>query len=85
MDLWFKPASIPEIELPGGSEIVLIAEDDKVLWILFRTVLTEFGYTVIEAEDGVDAVYQNLSAAFAMVSTGIIYFPFSILPSILIG
>ncbi|MBI5074200.1 MAG: response regulator [Nitrospirae bacterium] len=44
-------------ELPkGGSETILVAEDDETLRKLAITVLSEFGYTVILAEDGDDAV-----------------------------
>jgi nitrogen-specific signal transduction histidine kinase len=39
-----------------GTETVLVAEDDDNLRKLSRTVLAEFGYTVIEAVDGEDAV-----------------------------
>jgi len=39
-----------------GTETVLLAEDDGSLRKLSRTVLTEFGYAVIEAVDGEDAV-----------------------------
>ena len=49
-------SSVPENKLPGGPETMLIAEDNEALRTLFRTVLSEVGYTVIEAEDGVDAV-----------------------------
>ena len=41
---------------PGGTETVLLAEDDETLRGLARTVLEEFGYTVILAVDGEDAV-----------------------------
>ncbi len=40
----------------GGSETILVAEDDETLRKLASTVLGEFGYTVILAEDGNDAV-----------------------------
>jgi PAS domain S-box-containing protein len=40
----------------GGTETVLIAEDDESLRELAASVLKEFGYTVIEAKDGLDAV-----------------------------
>jgi len=44
-------------ELPkGGSETILVAEDDETLRKLASTVLSEFGYTVILAEDGNDAI-----------------------------
>ena len=44
-------------EVPAqGTETVLVAEDDGALRKLSRTVLSENGYTVIEAVDGEDAV-----------------------------
>jgi len=42
----------------GGSETILMAEDDTVVRDLSRTVLTEFGYTVIEAVNGEEAVQK---------------------------
>ncbi len=39
-----------------GTETILIAEDDAPLRDLTKTILTEFGYSVIEAADGKDAV-----------------------------
>jgi len=42
----------------GGTETVLVAEDDKEVRTLVTNILTEFGYTVIEAADGEDAVQQ---------------------------
>ncbi|HAK59792.1 MAG TPA: hybrid sensor histidine kinase/response regulator [Nitrospiraceae bacterium] len=43
---------------PGGTETILVGEDDAALRSLARTVLEDFGYTVIMAEDGEDAVRQ---------------------------
>ncbi|MBI5374266.1 MAG: response regulator [Candidatus Schekmanbacteria bacterium] len=40
----------------GGTETILVAEDDESLRNLSKAVLTELGYTVIEAVDGEDAV-----------------------------
>ena len=39
-----------------GHEIILIAEDDVTIRQLTRTMLGEFGYSVIEAVDGEDAI-----------------------------
>jgi PAS domain S-box-containing protein len=39
-----------------GTETILVAEDDASLRILAREALTRFGYTVIEAVDGEEAV-----------------------------
>jgi polar amino acid transport system substrate-binding protein len=40
----------------GGTETILIAEDDANVRGLIRNILEGFGYTVIEAVDGEDAV-----------------------------
>lgn len=42
--------------LRGGSETILISEDDAALRDLAVTMLRHYGYTVIEAADGIDAV-----------------------------
>ncbi len=43
---------------PQGTETILVAEDDESLRNLARKALTRFGYTVIEAVDGEDAVQK---------------------------
>ncbi len=40
----------------GGKETILVAEDDEAIRKLTRTVLERFGYTVIEAADGQEAI-----------------------------
>ena len=42
--------------LVGGSETILIAEDDAAVRRLVKSYLEEFGYSVIEAGNGEDAV-----------------------------
>jgi PAS domain S-box-containing protein len=44
--------------LPTGHETILIAEDDESIRALTRTILSEFGYAVIEAVDGEDAIIK---------------------------
>jgi PAS domain S-box-containing protein len=44
------------VPVKGGNETILVAEDDASLRNLARIVLESFGYTVISAEDGVDAI-----------------------------
>jgi signal transduction histidine kinase len=39
-----------------GTETILLAEDDRDLRLLMRTVLSELGYTLIDAVDGEDAI-----------------------------
>jgi PAS domain S-box-containing protein len=47
---------LPEQGPAGGTETILLAEDDEAVRFLMKRVLTEYGYTVIEAVDGADAV-----------------------------
>ena len=42
--------------LRGGAETILVAEDDAALRKLTSAILREYGYTVIEAENGEDTV-----------------------------
>jgi signal transduction histidine kinase len=39
-----------------GSETILLAEDDATLRAFFKDILTEYGYTVVIAENGDDAI-----------------------------
>jgi PAS domain S-box-containing protein len=47
----------PRQEIPRGSETILLVEDDPAVRQVTRTMLEEFGYTVIEATDGVAAQF----------------------------
>ncbi len=47
-----------ELEARGGSELILVAEDEAPLRALVVRTLQERGYRVIEAHDGEDAVRQ---------------------------
>jgi signal transduction histidine kinase/CheY-like chemotaxis protein len=51
------PVEIPSIA-HQGTETVLLAEDDAEVRKLTRTVLQDFGYQVIEAVDGEEAVLK---------------------------
>ncbi|MGO9950733.1 MAG: PAS domain S-box protein [Dissulfurispiraceae bacterium] len=61
----------PLVQTParGGSETILIAEDDAALRKLMTTVLSHHGYTVIMATDGEEAVasFANDSACIDLV------------------
>jgi two-component system, cell cycle sensor histidine kinase and response regulator CckA len=50
-----KPATVPE-ERPGRSGTVLLVEDEASVRELVREFLIEFGYTVLEAPDGSEAL-----------------------------
>ena len=45
-----------DTRMPGGTETILLAEDDGVVRQFIRELLEEYGYTVIPAVDGEDAV-----------------------------
>jgi nitrogen-specific signal transduction histidine kinase len=49
-------AAEPPTASPTGSETVLLAEDEPALRRLSRRVLAQFGYTVLEAPDGEEAL-----------------------------
>lgn len=50
-----KPAPAAR-QAKGGREVILVAEDNKAVRCLIRDVLTQYGYTIVEAVDGSDAV-----------------------------
>lgn len=42
-----------------GDETILLVEDDEMVRHLARRVLSEYGYTILEAEDGIGALRVN--------------------------
>jgi polar amino acid transport system substrate-binding protein len=52
-----------EARTQGGTETILLAEDDVDVRNLVVTVLTDFGYQVIQAVDGQDAVEKFVANA----------------------
>lgn len=57
----FEATKIVENDMSGGgTEVILVAEDDAEVRELTRNVLEGFGYKVIEAVDGEDAVNKFL-------------------------
>ncbi|HEY6837980.1 MAG TPA: response regulator, partial [Geobacteraceae bacterium] len=58
--------ALVEVLPRGGTETILLAEDDPTVRSLTTSMLAEFGYTVIEAQDGEEAV-----ARFSEHSTAI--------------
>lgn len=53
-----REAAKDHVTIRGGTETVLLAEDDNALRKLISTILRNQGYTVLEAVDGADAVQQ---------------------------
>jgi DNA-binding NtrC family response regulator len=48
-------------KLPGGSETILIVDDQETVWDFLIEALQRLGYSVLLAENGIDAVeiYKN--------------------------
>ena len=42
--------------LPGGSETILIVDDQEAIWDFLIEALQELGYNVVLAENGLDAI-----------------------------
>jgi PAS domain S-box-containing protein len=55
-EIWEEGKSYEKEYPAAGTETILIAEDDEAIRDLSKTVFEQFGYTVIEAVDGDDAV-----------------------------
>jgi PAS domain S-box-containing protein len=49
-----KPEDLPTVK--GGTETILVAEDETYVRYFIKEVLTRYGYKVIEAIDGEDAI-----------------------------
>jgi len=69
-----EPPALQEETPVGGTETILLAEDDEDVRVLTKRLLTEFGYTVIEAVDGADAVskFTENSAAIDLILSDLI-------------
>ncbi len=59
---------------PGGTETILLAEDDELVRCLNRTILEEAGYSVVEASDGQEALHRfmELRSGVDMLVTDVI-------------
>jgi DNA-binding NtrC family response regulator len=53
-----KPQRIDAASIVGGTETILVADDDAALRKLTSTVLADFGYHVITASDGMEAIQK---------------------------
>jgi two-component system, cell cycle sensor histidine kinase and response regulator CckA len=67
-------ASTQPESVKGGSETILVAEDDNSLRNIISTFLNDFGYRVIEAKDGQEAVrkFQENQDAIHLVVLDVI-------------
>jgi CheY-like chemotaxis protein len=58
-------------EIPGGTETLLVVEDEEMLIMSLQMVLVEKGYDVLPAKDGLEAlkIYQENKNDIALVLT----------------
>jgi DNA-binding NtrC family response regulator len=49
---WNKQVEQSPVELPHGTETILIVEDEELLLAMVRMRLVSYGYCIIEATDG---------------------------------
>ncbi len=63
-----QEAAMPEVEKVGGSETVLVVDDDPVVRRLGCSLLERFGYTVLEAASGEEAleIYERNGSSIAL-------------------
>jgi DNA-binding response OmpR family regulator len=66
--------SRPAREVRGGSETILVVEDDDALRRAITRVLEQFGYRVLVAADGEDGlnVYRANRAAIELIITDVV-------------
>jgi two-component system, cell cycle sensor histidine kinase and response regulator CckA len=65
-----EPATGPPDPVVGGAEVVLLAEDDDAVRGVVARSLREYGYTVLEARDGAEAL--EVAAATAALPSLVI-------------
>ncbi|MEO7425951.1 MAG: PAS domain S-box protein [Fibrobacteria bacterium] len=49
---------LDDYRIPGGTETILLVEDEEALRTMLRQVLQSHGYTVLEARDGQDGLWM---------------------------
>ena len=66
-----RDSETPAIERPirGGNETILLVDDEEALRDLGTTLLTRFGYEVVTANDGKEAleIYQREKGRIALI------------------
>ncbi len=60
-----------EKKFPGGTETILIVEDEELLLQMIQTILETYGYKVLTAKDGLEAIriYEKKSNKIDLVLT----------------
>jgi len=68
------PVEIPDTTIPTGSETLLVVEDEEVVRHILVTILREFGYTVLEAGNALEALPlgEHYEGEIALLVTDVI-------------
>src|SRR5258706_3459421 len=68
------PDAVGEIKVRGGSEAILLVEDDEQVRSLAKRILENFGYKIYEAVSGKAAleVWESRAGAIDLIVTDII-------------
>ncbi len=69
-----RPAAAAPQELRGGTEIILLAEDEETVRHTTKRVLERYGYTVLAVADGAEALeaFQAHRAEIALVISDVV-------------
>jgi CheY-like chemotaxis protein len=64
----------PAVALPGGTEAILLVEDERLVRLVVQSILEQLGYRVFEAESGVAAlrVWREHREEIALLLTDLI-------------
>jgi CheY-like chemotaxis protein len=65
------PKSESELPIPGGTETILVIEDEELLLDLVVSLFEQYGYTVLTSPDGEEAIsiYEKNHSAIHLVVT----------------
>jgi CheY-like chemotaxis protein len=69
-----RPAAVAPQELRGGTEIILLAEDEETVRHTTKRVLERYGYTVLAVADGAEALesFQAHQGEIALVIADVV-------------
>jgi PAS domain S-box-containing protein len=69
-----KPSNEPEASVGGGSETILVVEDEAIVRKLLHDTLTMYGYRILEADSGAKAqqIYAEHSGTIDLLLTDVV-------------